>query len=445
MSLKDQVFHHHVTRTSSKNNLAISYEEYQALKNQVYEALNQSLGKELYSREFGYKKLREEVYAVIRKVIFASALPLTAADRALLIQEIVDDILGLGPIESLLRDPDVTEIMVNSPTDVYAERGGVLVRADVEFHDQEQIRHVIERIVSAVGRRVDESSPMVDARLPDGSRVNAIVPPIAVDGPSFTIRKFSGRVADKDSLIRLGTITEEAAKFLEQAVVGKRNILISGGTGSGKTTTLNILASLIPAEERIVTIEDSAELRLGQEHVVRLESRPPNMEKIGEITIRDLVRNALRMRPDRIVVGEVRDAAALDMLQAMNTGHDGSLSTVHANSSRDALSRIETMASMSELRLPVSIIREQIGSAIDLLIHIERFRDGSRKITTITEVTGLDQGAVKLQDIFHYVYQKQEDGSPLGALVPTGCLPDCLEDLYERGVEVDRSLFEVSA
>jgi len=234
MSLKDQVFHNHVTRTSSKNNLAISYEEYQTLKNQVYEALNQSLGKELYSREFGYKKLREEVYTVIRKVIFASALPLTAADRALLIQEIVDDILGLGPIESLLRDPDVTEIMVNSPTDVYVERGGVLTRADVEFNDEEQIRHVIERIVSAVGRRADESSPMVDARLPDGSRVNAIVPPIAVDGPSFTIRKFSGRVADKDSLIRLGTITEAAAKFLEQAVVGKRNILISGGTGSGK-------------------------------------------------------------------------------------------------------------------------------------------------------------------------------------------------------------------
>ena len=443
MSLRDEVFLETTVRSGAQNNLILNYDEYQSLKNSVYTALTQSLGRDLYSKEFGYKRLREEVYTVIRQVIFSSALSLTDVDRAAVIQEIIDDILGLGPIESLLRDPDVTEIMVNSPTEVYAERNGVLARADIQFHDDDQIRHVIERIVSAVGRRVDESSPMVDARLPDGSRVNAIVPPIAVDGPSFTIRKFSGRVADKEALVRLGTLTSGAAKFLENVVVGKRNILISGGTGSGKTTTLNILAALIPDDERIVTIEDSAELKLGQDHVIRLESRPANIEKVGEITIRDLVRNSLRMRPDRIVVGEVRDAAALDMLQAMNTGHDGSLSTVHANSNADALSRVETMASMSELRLPVSIIREQIASAIDILIHQERFRDGSRKITAISEVVGIENGSIKTQDLFHFSYSKQLEGPSKGELVPTGLLPQCLQELADIGVDVDPKLFGV--
>lgn len=441
MTLRDELFALNLVRSSAADNVSISYEQYQELKNDVYQGLTQSLGKNLYSREFGYRKLREEVFTVIRQIVQGSQYSLTDADRAVLTQEIVDDILGLGPIESLLRDPEVTEIMVNSPTEVYAERGGVLSRANVEFHDSEQVRHVIDRIVSAVGRRVDESSPMVDARLRDGSRVNAVVPPVAVDGPSFTIRKFSGQVADRDSLVRLGSLTPGAAEFLECAIVGKRNMLISGGTGSGKTTTLNVLAALIPETERIVTIEDSAELRLSQDHVIRLESRPSNIEGMGEISIRDLVRNSLRMRPDRIVVGEVRDAAALDMLQAMNTGHDGSLSTVHANSNPDALSRIETMASMSELRLPVSIIREQVASAIDILIHQERFRDGSRKITAISEVTGLVNGSIEIKDIFSYVFTKQDDGSLVGELVPTGYSPMCLKDLSQMGIEVNPELF----
>ena len=424
---------------------SLSFEEYESLKGKVYAALTKAVGRNFYDQNFGYQSLREQVFTVIRRVVRESSLVITDADRALIVQSIVDDFLGLGPIEVLLRDPDVTEIMVNSPTSVYVEREGVLSKSEIEFNDNEQILQVIERIVSGVGRRVDETSPMVDARLPDGSRVNAIVPPIAVDGPSFTIRKFSGRAADREDLLRLGSISVDAFRFLEYAIRGKRNILISGGTGTGKTTTLNILSALIPPDERIVTIEDSAELKLGQKHVVRLEAKPPNIEGVGEVTIRALVRNSLRMRPNRIVVGEVRDAAALDMLQAMNTGHDGSLSTVHANSNADALSRIETMAAMSEIQLPISIIREQIASAIDLLVHQERLRDGSRKITAISEVTGLSDGQVQIRDIFSFQYLDEDSGSKVGSLQPTGLVPGFLDELSNLGVDVEVSLFEASS
>ncbi|MCF8529574.1 MAG: CpaF family protein [Aquiluna sp.] len=412
------------------------------LKEQVHLALVNNLGKSLYSKDLGESRLREEVYSVITRVIASQTLILTDADRARLVQEIIDDIVGLGPIEQLLRDPDVTEVMVNGPDEVFAERGGRLSKVPVRFENDAHIRQVIERIVSRVGRRVDEGSPMVDARLPDGSRVNAIVPPVAVDGPSVTIRKFSGRVANKNDLIRFGSVSAPAMQFLELAIRGKRNIVISGGTGSGKTTTLNILAALIPSYERIVTIEDSAELSLGQEHVVRLESRPANSEGIGEVTIRDLVRNSLRMRPDRIVVGEVRDAAAFDMLQAMNTGHDGSLSTVHANSTTDCLSRIETMASMSELRLSIPVIREQLASAVDILIHQARFRDGSRKITSIAEIVALENGSIKTQEIFGFEYPVSGGAEAIGRLVATGIIPECVKSIEHRGVEVDREIFK---
>lgn len=405
-----------------------------SLATAVHEQLLETLGQQLYGDALDPRTLEGAVFDAISTVMETRDEPLTAVDRARIAQEVTDDILGHGPLEPLLRDPEVTEIMVNRHDMVFIERGGLLHRTDLSFTDEEHLRRTIDRIVAAVGRRIDESSPMVDARLPDGSRVNAVIPPIAIDGCSLTIRKFSVEPYTARDLITMGTITPEATDLLRACVKGRLSILISGGTGSGKTTTLNVLSAFVPAGERIVTIEDAAELQLHQPHVLRLEARPANVEGRGTITIRDLVRNSLRMRPDRIVVGEVRDAAALDMLQAMNTGHDGSLTTVHANSARDALSRIETMVLMADLDLPVRVIREQIAGAIQVLVHQARLRDGSRHVTSISEITGLDGDTIVSQDLFSFDYSASSPNGHLGQLVPTGLRPSFASDLADRGV-----------
>ncbi|GIE75629.1 type II secretion system protein E [Actinoplanes philippinensis] len=374
----------------------------------------------------------------LNELLAREETPLSGADRARIVREVVDEVLGHGPIESLLRDQSVTEVMVNGPHAVFVERFGRIERVPAEFDDEAHLRRIIDRICSRVGRRVDEASPMVDARLPDGSRVNAIVPPIALDGSSLTIRKFAAVPLTVGDLLDYGTLSRTAAEFLEGCVRGRRNVVVSGGTGSGKTTILNVLSGFVPADERIVTIEDAAELQLAQDHVIRLESRPPNSEGRGTITTRDLVRNALRMRPDRIVVGEVRDSAALDMLQAMNTGHDGSLTTLHANSPRDALSRMETMVLMAGMDLPSRAIRDQIVSAVDLILQVNRFKDGTRKITHITEVVGMEGDVVTLQDIFLHEYGTDARGGHLRA---TGIRPNFLGALAPYGVTLSPALF----
>ncbi len=363
-------------------------------------------------------------------------------DKQKLITEIIDETIGFGPINRLIQDPSISEIMVNGPQNVYVEKKGRLIRTEVTFKDNQHVMRVIEKIVAPLGRRIDESSPMVDARLPDGSRVNAIIPPLSLNGPSITIRKFSERPFTVRDLINFGTMTPEVAMFLKACVEARLNIVVSGGTGSGKTTTLNVISSFIPDDERIVTIEDAAELQLAQEHVVRLETRPPNIEGKGAITIRDLVRNSLRMRPDRIVVGEVRSGEALDMLQAMNTGHDGSLTTGHANSPRDMLSRLETMVLMAGMELPVRAIREQIASAIDLIVHQARLKDGSRRITHITEITGMEGDVITMQDIFIFKQQgRDEKGRITGAVVPTGIKPKFAEKLMDAGTTLSPDIF----
>lgn len=357
-------------------------------------------------------------------------------------KELTDDLTGYGPINPLLLDDEVSEVMVNGPHQVYAERGGRLELTDITFRDNEHVMAVLEKIVAPLGRRIDESSPMVDARLSDGSRVNAIIPPLALGGPTITIRKFSKDPFTVKDLIRFGTLTQEMADFLEACVKAKLNIFVSGGTGSGKTTTLNVLSSLISNEDRIVTIEDAAELQLGQDHVVSLETRPPNIEGKGAITIRDLVRNSLRMRPDRIVIGEVRSGEALDMLQAMNTGHDGSLATGHANSPRDMLARLETMVLMAGMELPIKAIRNQIAGALDIIIQQSRLKDGSRRITNITEVQGLEGDVIVLQDIF--IFQQSgvgPDGKIIGKLVPTGVRPKFYERMEREGIHLPASIF----
>lgn len=363
-------------------------------------------------------------------------------NRGILLKEILDEALGLGPIEDLIKDPGITEIMVNGKDKIYIERNGRLELTNKKFISDRQIMNVIERIIAPLGRRIDESSPMVDARLKDGSRVNAIIPPLSLAGPVLTIRKFSHELLTVKDLTGHNSVNTEMAEFLKLCVINRFNIIISGGTGSGKTTLLNILSNFIPLNERIITIEDSAELDLLQEHVVSLEGRPRNIEGRGEVNIRDLVRNSLRMRPDRIIVGEVRSGEAIDMLQAMNTGHDGSLSTIHANSPRDVLSRLETMVLMSGMELPVKAIREQIASAIDLIVHQQRFQDGTRKIINITEITGIENDRIMMQEIFSFKQSGFEDGKVKGDFAATGNIPRLVEKLRARGVPVPLELFE---
>jgi pilus assembly protein CpaF len=429
MTLADRLGNHVANRETPA-------ERDQGLSAQVHEHLLAALGQRLYSGAIDTRDLESAVFDAISAVMEVRDEPLTAVERARVVQEVTDDILGHGPLEGFLRDPEVTEIMVNRFDVVYIERHGLLERTPAHFADEGHLRRTIDRIVSAIGRRVDEASPMVDARLPDGSRVNAVIPPIAIDGSSLTIRKFAVEPFTARDLIAMGTITPGAVDLLKACVEGRLSMLISGGTGSGKTTTLNVLSSFIPHGERIVTIEDAAELQLHQPHVLRLESRPPNVEGKGTVSVRNLVRNALRMRPDRIVVGEVRDEAALDMLQAMNTGHDGSLTTVHANSPRDALSRIETMVMMADLKLPIRVIREQIVGALHVLVHQARLRDGSRHITNIAEVLGLDGDTVVTQDLFAFDFDKSSPNGHLGQLQPTEIQPTFIDELTQRGVRL---------
>ncbi len=413
------------------------------IKRTVHQSLLDTLGPQLYDAKMTQAELEARVRSTLQGVIAAESVPLTVADRARVAQELADDILGYGPIEPLLRDPEITEIMVNGPHQIYIERGGRIYKVGTVFSDEAHLRRTIDKVVARVGRRIDESSPMVDARMPDGSRINAVVSPLALDGPLLTVRKFATDPFSADDLITFGTMTDAVADFLAACVRGRVNILVSGGTGAGKTTTLNVLSSFLPQDERIITIEDAAELQLHQDHVVRLEARPPNIEGKGEVRIRELVRNALRMRPDRIVVGEVRDAAALDMLQAMNTGHDGSICTIHANSPRDVLSRLETMVLMAGMELPMRAVREQVASAIDLIVHQGRFKDGTRRITHVTEVVGLEGDAIALQDLylFDHTQGTDESGRIRSGLKPTGLRPKFLEKLARRGVHVKPWLF----
>lgn len=390
------------------------------------------------------KLVLEETNRVINEILYESKRNLSFGDKQKAANYVMDEIFGYGPITSLINDSTITEIMVNSPNDVFVERQGKITRVDNSFRDDNHIMHTIDKIISPLGRRVDESSPMVDARLPDGSRVNVIIPPLSVKGPTITIRKFAVDPYTLEDLITFGTLNQDIAKILKASVRGRVNIIVSGGTGSGKTTLLNVISGFIPDVERIVTIEDAAELQLQQDHVVTLESRPPNIEGKGHIAIRDLVINSLRMRPDRIIVGEVRGGEALDMLQAMNTGHDGSITTVHANSPRDTLARLETMVMMSGMELPSRAIREQISSALNLIVFCARFNDGTRKIVKVTEIVGMESDTITLQDL--YIFKQEgfdEGGSVIGKHVPTGIVPKFLEKIKAYGESIPNSVFTV--
>ncbi|HVM41346.1 MAG TPA: CpaF family protein [Acidimicrobiia bacterium] len=415
------------------------------LKQRVQQAMFIRLGTRLYDSSVDPEELSGMVVQEIDDILANEDIPLSEEERARIVTEISEDVLGYGPLEKFLADPTITEIMVNTADTIYVERDGKLQLTEARFFSDDHLRRGIERIVSQVGRRIDESSPMVDARLADGSRVNAVIPPLAVDGPMLTVRKFSRRALQAADLVKTGTLSDDTVEFLDACVRGRLNVLVSGGTGAGKTTLLNVLSSFIGDGERIVTIEDAVELRMSQRHVVRMESRPPNIEGKGQVTIRDLVRNALRMRPDRIIVGEVRSGEALDMLQAMNTGHDGSLSTLHANSPRDALSRLETMVLMAGMDLPVRAIREQIASAIDLIVHMSRLRDGSRRVTHISEVGYMEGEVISLSDIYLFDYSAGMDdkGRFVGSLKPTGLRPGFSDKLEQNGIHLEAQIFGV--
>jgi pilus assembly protein CpaF len=413
------------------------------VKNRIHLAVIGELGPQLFNSTMDPIALRERVVGDIRTQLDREA-GISRDDRERLVAEISDDILGHGPIERLLADDSVTEIMVNGPYDIWVERQGRLYQTTVRFNDDSHLRRIINKMVAQVGRRIDESSPMVDARLPDGSRVNAVIPPLSLSGPLVTIRKFANKRLDLQEMIRLGTLSDDTVDFLQRCIAAQLNILISGGTGTGKTTLLNALSQAVSDAERIVTIEDAAELALKQQHVLRLEGRPKNIEGQGEITIRDLVRNALRMRPDRIIVGEVRGAEALDMLQAMNTGHDGSLTTVHANAPRDALARIETMVLMAGYDLPLRAIRQQVASALDLIIHLERLEDGSRRVTAITEVQRMESDVITMQEIFAFKIESvTREHAVVGRLQATGLRPNFLYKFEKRGVSLPNEVFIV--
>ncbi|MDJ0663608.1 MAG: CpaF family protein [Acidimicrobiia bacterium] len=416
----------------------------QELRRKLHYKVVEGLGPMLYDRQMSDAELKLRVMEMLEWALDQEeSVPLARADRVALLQEIADDVLGYGPIDPYLSDTDITEVMVNGPHQVWVERAGRLSLSETRFVDATHLERIIEKIVGQVGRRIDESTPMVDARLPDGSRVNAVIHPLAIGGPFLTIRKFSADPFTSDQLVGMGAFSEQVAGFLRRCVYGRLNIIVSGGTGSGKTTLLNVLSSFIPDTDRIITVEDAAELRLNQMHVLSLEGRPANIEGKGQVTIRDLVRNTLRMRPDRIVVGEVRGGEALDMLQAMNTGHDGSLTTVHSNTPRDTLSRIETMVLMAGMELPVRAIREQVSSAVDLVVHLNRLRDGSRRVTQVTEVVGMEGDVITTQDLFLFDYGMgiDENGMYKGRLKATGIRPSFSDRLTDFGINLPADLF----
>ncbi|MDQ5823294.1 MAG: CpaF family protein [Chloroflexota bacterium] len=423
----------------SNNRQATAGNEFVDLKNRVQQKLIAELDPKLDLSKT--EEVRRQVEDIFNEILDSENIILSRVDRARLFEAVAAEILGFGPIEPLLKDASISEVMVNGPKSVYIERHGRLEKTNITFQNDEHVMRVIDRIVAPLGRRIDEASPYVDARLPDGSRVNAIIPPLALNGPVITIRKFSKDPLTVDDLIRFGSVTPEMATFLKACVEARLNIIVSGGTGSGKTTTLNVLSHWIPADERIVTVENAAELQLRQDHVVTLESRPANIEGKGEVSIRDLVINCLRMRPDRIVVGECRGGEALDMLQAMNTGHDGSLTTLHANSPRDALGRLETMCLMAGMELPVRAIREQIASAVDVFVQQERMKDGTRKLTSVTEVQGMEGDVVVMQEIFVFEQTGLEGGKIVGRMKPTGIRPKFIEKFEAANIYLPPNIF----
>src|SRR5437016_1568926 len=428
--------HERLSSSPARDVVQRLHDPFAEVKNRIHLGVIDDLGRQIFTAEVDRSGLRPKVVEEIHSRLEGES-GISREDRERLVEELTDDILGHGPLERLLADDTVSEIMVNAPNDVWIEREGMLHRTTVRFTDESQVRRIVNKMVAEVGRRIDEAQPMVDARLPDGSRINAVIPPLSLSGALLTIRKFGAERLDIDALVRLGTLTPDTADLLRRCVRARLNMLISGGTGTGKTTLLNALSAAIPESERIVTIEDAAELRLAQRHVLRLEYRPANIEGEGEVTIRDLVRNSLRMRPDRIVVGEVRGAEALDMLQALNTGHDGSLSTVHANATRDALSRVETMVLMAGYDLPLRAIRQQVTSALDLIIHLERMYDGSRRAIAVTEVQRMESDVITLQELYHFhVDSISSNRTVVGELASTGLRPGFLEKFEKRGVKL---------